>query len=304
MSKRILFFGNERLATGVSTTAPVFRGLLEAGYDVAGLIVAQKETGPSRQPRPLEIVEVAEAHGVPVLAPNSLDAARNELAAFQAEAAVLVAYGKLVPQSVIDLFPSGIINIHPSLLPKHRGSTPIESVILNGETETGVSIMRLAVQMDAGPVYAQSTYAVPAGISKYDLAEHLLKEGSNLLTQHLPDIIDGSLQPRPQDETQVTTDKQIRKEDGVIDWQRPAVQLEREIRAYLDWPRSRAKLGGVDVIITSARVAEGSGKAGELYLQGKDLGVYTSQNVLIINTLIPAGKKEMTAAAFRAGYRL
>lgn len=304
MSKRILFFGNERLATGVGTTAPVFRTLIESGYEIAALIVAQKESGPSRKPRPLEIVETAQAHDVPVLAPVNLNDAREQLLSYGAEAAVLVAYGKIVTRDIIDIFPKGIINIHPSLLPKHRGSTPIESVILNGEAETGVSIMRLDVQMDAGPIYAQSTYALPANISKYELAENLLHEGGSLLVEHLPAILDGSLEPVPQDESQATTDKRIEKNDGVLDWGKPAIQLEREIRAYLGWPRSQAKLGDTEIIVTKAHVIPGSGQAGTLYLTDKHLGIYTSKDVLIIDSLIPAGKKEMPAAAFRAGYNL
>jgi methionyl-tRNA formyltransferase len=304
MSKRILFFGNERLATGIGTTAPVFRALIENGYDIAALVVAQKETGPSRKPRPLEIVEIAEAHNIPVLAPAKLSGATGELAACGAEAAVLIAYGKLVPQSVIDLFPAGIINLHPSLLPKHRGSTPIESVILNGETETGISLMQLAVEMDAGPLYAQSHYSVPAGISKAELAQDLLEVGAQAIISLLPGILDGSCLALPQDHNQATIDKQIQKEDGIIDWRKPAVQLEREIRAYAGWPRSRTTLGGVDVIITAAHTGEGSGTPGELYKNSQGLGVYTSKGLLFIDKLTPVGKKEMSAQAFQAGYRL
>ncbi|MGC1176964.1 MAG: methionyl-tRNA formyltransferase, partial [Candidatus Saccharimonadales bacterium] len=149
-SKKIVFFGNERLATGVTTEVWTLRQLLEEGYVIAAVVVAQKNTGPSRSARPLEIVALAEKHHIPVLSPEKPADIAEKLQAFGADIGVLVAYGKIVPQSVIDIFPAGIVNIHPSLLPKHRGPTPIESAILNGDEETGVSLMKLTAQMDTG----------------------------------------------------------------------------------------------------------------------------------------------------------
>ena len=123
----LVFFGNERLATGVATTAPTLQALIEEGYRIGAVVVAQNEARPSRKYRALEIEQVAGKHGIPVIAPPKLKDkdAIKELASHGAEAAVLVAYGKIVPLDVLDFFPKGIINIHPSLLPKHRGPTPI-----------------------------------------------------------------------------------------------------------------------------------------------------------------------------------
>jgi methionyl-tRNA formyltransferase len=157
MSAKIVFFGNERLATGVTTTAPTLQALIDAGYEVCALVVAQNQSGASRKARKLEVAEIAEQHGIPVLVPAKLDDIAGQLKDYGAEIGILVAFGKIVPQAILDIFPHGIINIHPSLLPKHRGSTPIESAILFGENETGVSLMQLVQKMDAGPVYAQET---------------------------------------------------------------------------------------------------------------------------------------------------
>jgi methionyl-tRNA formyltransferase len=152
-SKTLVFFGNERLLTGLaSTDAPILSGLIDQGYNVAA-VVAHYNESKSRDKRPLEVAAIAEEHDIPVLLPDGPADIYDQLAAFHADAAVLVAYGRIVPQNIIDLFPLGIINIHPSLLPKYRGSTPIESAILNGDTTTGVSIMSLSAKMDAGPVY-------------------------------------------------------------------------------------------------------------------------------------------------------
>jgi methionyl-tRNA formyltransferase len=304
MSHRILFFGNERLATGLDTTAPTFSALIEAGYEIPALVIAQEREQASRKARGVEIGAIAENNGIPVLSPHSLlTIDREEMASYDAEAAVLVAYGRIIPQEIIDIFPRGIVNIHPSLLPKHRGSTPIESVILNGEAETGVSLMALAPEMDAGPVYAQQKLELTGAETKIELTDKLSVIGRDLLLANLPAILNGSLEPKPQDETRATYDKQIEKADGVMDFTKPAVQLEREVRAYAGWPRSRARINDIDVIITAAHAAPGSGEPGQIWQEGKKFGFYTSENTLEIDKLIPAGKKEMSSEAFLAGYR-
>jgi methionyl-tRNA formyltransferase len=303
MSKKILFFGNERLATGVSTTTPALQALIGHGYDVAAIVVAQADTGKSRQARPLEVAAVAKQHNIPLLSPVNLVAARDELAAYGADAAVLIAYGKIIPPEVLGIFPAGIINIHPSLLPLHRGSTPLENVILGGAHETGVSLMKLSEKMDTGPIYAQETLPLSGKETKQDLADRLSAIGTDMLLQDFPAILDSSLDPTPQDKTGASLDPHISKADGVIDWSKPASRLEREVRAYAGWPRSRTSLGGTDVIITAAHASEGSGTPGSLQIDGKQLGIYCGQGMLAITSLIPAGKREMPAEAFLAGYK-
>lgn len=304
-NERLVFFGNERLATGVTTTVPVLKALVNAGYEVAAVVVSQNDPASSRNARTPEIISVAEQLGIPVLAPKKTAEIKDRLNDVSATAGILVAYGKLVPQEVIDTFPRGIINIHPSLLPKHRGSAPIESAILYDESETGVSLMRLAEEMDAGPVYVQQKLPVREGISKQELADALLNLGKDILIENLPAILSGSLEPAPQDDLDATYDKQISKEAGALDTSKAAAELEREIRAYAGWPRSRVMLGTNEVIITKAHVAKGvEGLEGTLWLEDKQIGLHCSEDTLVIDSLIPAGKKEMTAGAFLAGYRL
>jgi len=303
-SQKILFFGNERLATGVHSPASTLQALIANGYQVAAVVVAQRPAARSRRERQLEVAVIAEQYGIPLLAPADLSAAREDLAAFGAGGAVLIAYGKMVPQAVLDLFPAGIVNVHPSLLPKHRGSTPIESAILDGERETGVSLMRLSAKMDAGPLYAQQRVDLTGKETKPGLANQLSALGVDMLLEHLPAILDGSAQTTPQDEAGATYDKLINKIDGQIDWNKPAERLEREVRAYAGWPRSRTKLGVTEVVITQAHTAKASGQPGSLHIQDRELGVYCGENMLIIDSLLPAGRREMPAAAFLAGYQL
>lgn len=302
-SKTILYFGNERLASGLGTDAPALRGLIDAGYTVAAVVIAQHEQAKSRQTRTLEVAEIATQHGIPVLALPSLKGAEEQLESFGAEAAVLAAYGKMVPKSIIDIFPRGIINIHPSLLPLHRGSTPIESAITDSDSETGVSLMQLVPKMDAGPVYVQAKIPLNGNETKASLAAQLNEMGAQMLLDHLPAILSGTLQPIQQDERKATTDQQLSKSDGVLDFDQPAEHLVRQVRAYGGWPRSHCHICTTPVIVTAAHAADGTGATGALWVIDKQLGFYCSEGMFVIDCLIPAGKKEMSAHDFLLGYQ-
>lgn len=304
---RLIFFGNERLATGVTTTAPILTGLIEAGYDIKA-VVSNYDAGQSRQKRELEIKHVAEEHQIPLLLPDKPSEIIDQLKTFGAEAAVLAAYGKIVPQAVIDLFPKGIINVHPSLLPLHRGPTPIESVILAGAAKTGVSLMRLTRDMDAGPVYAQSEVELTGQETKQELADRLSEIGAAMLVELLPDILRDRINAIPQDNDSATYDGLLSKADGLVDWRQPAERLAREIRAFAGWPGSRGKLGNIDVIITKAYPVPSTPpetKPGDITVvpEANAIAVVTGNGSLWITRLKPAGKREMSAGEFLTGYR-
>ena len=308
--QRLVFFGNERLATGTTTTTPVLRGLVAAGYEIAAVVVNHSQAR-SRRTRELEIETAAAELGLSLLRPERPADIIAELTALEAPAAVLVAYGQIVPQAVIDIFPRGIINLHPSLLPRHRGPVPLEAVLLAGEPTTGASVMQLARRMDAGPVLAQAQLAAPEQVSKQALAELLLAAGRDLIIDKLPGILDGSAQPQPQDDAAATYDQLIAKADGLIDWSLPATVLERQIRAYLGWPGSRTTLCHTDVIITAAHVGGNGHTASLPYRPGQvftdshgELTVQTGAGLLMIDRLKPAGGRDMDARAFIAGHPL
>ncbi len=293
-SKSLIFFGNERLSSGfVPDGAPTLEALIDAGYDVKA-VVANYEAGTSRKARTLEIEEVARKHDIPVLLPDRPKDIIDELKAFGAEIGVLVAYGRIIPQSVIDIFPKGILNIHPSLLPRYRGSIPIEQAILDGTPETGVSVMGLVKEMDAGPIYTQQTVSLSGTETKQELTQQLLSIGGQLILKVLPSALDGTAHPQPQDETQATFTSLINKADGHMDPAKPAEQLEREVRAYAVWPKSRLEAFGHQVVVTKARVA-----------QNKDDGAFiVAANpgyLEILELVAPSGKK-MSGADFMRGY--
>lgn len=300
---RLVFFGNERLATGVTTTTSTLQALLDAGYEVDAVVV-QAATGRSRKSRPLEIADVAQTHGIPLLTSASWPEIEQQLRQAQPTAAVLVAYGKLVPEHIIDLFAAGITNLHPSLLPAYRGPTPIEQAILDGATQTGVSLMRLTKAMDTGPVYGQTTATLTGHESKQDLADRLLDLGAKLLIHHLPYILAGTAKPQPQAEPQASYTPLLTVASGQLDWFKPAAQLEREVRAYLGWPGSFTELAGQRIIVTEAAVTDNGAslEAGKMIVgDDKTIRVGTADGVFVIKRLKPAGRSEMSAADFVAG---
>lgn len=301
MYKKAVFLGNERLATGVTTKAPILQALLQNGYQIQS-VIANNEAGRSRKSRQLEIADFAKENNIPVLFPENPEEIKDQLQSLDADFGILAAYGKVVPQEIISLFPRGIINVHPSLLPIHRGPTPLESVILDGDTKTGVSIMKLAKDLDAGPVYGQSELKLNGKESKQELADKLLDISAAMLVELLPDILEGSIVALPQDESSAKYDQRIDKADGLIDWAKPAQRIEREIRAYLNWPGSRTMIAEKDVIITKASVLALDGTSGTIIVRDKKIVVFCAKHALEIERLKPAGKAEMSAEAFLAGY--
>lgn len=311
-SSNLIFFGNERLSTGFSPSgAPTLEALIDAGYNVSAVVAHHSETSRSRHSRDLEIANVAKRHNIPVLLPNNPKEIIEQLAGYKSEIGVLVAYGKIIPQNIIDLFPRGILNLHPSLLPIYRGPTPIEQAILDGASKTGVSIMHLVKAMDAGPIYMQAEIHVKNHEPKQALTERLLTTGCQLMLETLGKVLSGgSLAPTPQNEALATYTSLINKEDGLINWHKPAIELERQIRAFATWPQSRAKiysqsLAPLDVIITSASLNNaGPDKLlpGQISYSASQLLVGTGAKTLQIISLKVPGKKELTAQAFANGY--
>ncbi|PLS81981.1 methionyl-tRNA formyltransferase, partial [Candidatus Saccharibacteria bacterium] len=186
-SKRLVFFGNERLSSGFTPAREdsALQALIANGYDIAA-VIAHHGGGTSRSKRELEIESIAKEYEIPVLLPNKPTDIEDELRSFNADAAVLIAYGRIIPERIINLFPRGIINIHPSLLPMYRGPIPIEQAILDGAPKTGVSVMALTKEMDAGPVYVQAEVLLSGDETKFELTRRLFAQGSSLLIQHLP----------------------------------------------------------------------------------------------------------------------
>lgn len=307
----LVFFGTEDFS------AVILSRLLDAGYGIKAVATKpDAQRGRGKQTLPPAVKTIAGEHGIPVLQPEKLNDAAGDIAAFGCQYAVLAAYGKIVPKSILNMFPGGIINVHPSLLPKYRGPSPIESAILNGDQKTGVSLMQLVEAMDAGPVYIQQEYPLSGGETRPELHDALAAVGADMLARHLPAILSGELAPEPQDETQATYCPLIKKSDGVIDWRKPAAQIERAIRAYLGWPGSRTQLFGQDVTLLEVEVSNLLLTPGEIKLaelqsvrgtasnRGNLLIVGAGDKSLAIKKLRPAGRSSMGTSDFLRGLRL
>lgn len=294
-SKTLIFFGNERLVSGLSKTdAPILRGLLARGYDIKA-IVSHHTDATSRKPRPLEVASIAEEYGIPIFLPGKPADIYSELSGINADAAVLVAYGRIISQDIIDLFPLGIINIHPSLLPHYRGPTPIESPILNGDTTSGVSIMRLGAGMDDGPVFAQETFPILETDTKFDVYEKAKNTSTKMFFEQIDSILDGSLAPQEQAHDDATVSKLLSKSDGILDPSvMTAVEAERRVRAFLGFPKTKLEILGEKRIITKAHISDT--QKTPLDMAFRD-GAFLSVDELIA----PSGKT-VSAEAFLRGY--
>lgn len=298
-NKSLVFFGTENFS------AILLLRLIAAGYDIkAAVTKPDAMSGRSAKLVAPRVKQIAFEHNIPVLQPKNLNDAVQAIAALGCDHAVLVAYGKIIPDSILALFAGGIINVHPSLLPKYRGPSPIEVAILNGDDQTGVSLIKLVSKMDAGPIYTQTKYELGGHEVRYSLYEALTEVGAKLLSEHLPAILTGSLQPASQDDTQATYCQLIKKQDGRLNWNKPGIQLEREIRAYQGWPASQTVLFNQDITVLEARVSGVSLPAGDIQTANFELIVGTGEKSLEITKLRPAGRSSMVASDFLRGLRV
>lgn len=302
MPKNIVFFGNERLASGCTTKLPILSALIKSEHTLRLIIISEKGSK-SRNKRELEVEKFASEHSIELFIPTNKDDLTKKLQQINADLGVLAAYGKIISQDVIDIFPLGIINLHPSLLPRYRGPTPIESAILNGDDETGVSIMALENGMDSGPTYSQVKLRLIGKESKQDLADGLGSLGAREILKVLKSDLSTSPQQGPP-----TICSLIQKSDSDIDLTKSAEVLEREVRAYLGWPGSKLKLElanskELEIIVTDSRVEKPISTQGEpVLIADRRFLIKTAKNYLEILNLKLPGKKEITAAEFLNGY--
>jgi methionyl-tRNA formyltransferase len=249
-SHPVVFFGTEEFS------APTLRALIDAGYRIA-YVVTKPDTarGRSKQLIAPTVKRIALEHNIPVLQPQKLIDIQTELEKLDDPVGILVSYGKILPKRTLDVFaPLGIINIHPSRLPRYRGPAPIEAAILNGDNETAISIMSLTEGMDEGPVFVQQAVKLTGSETKPKLYDQLAHRGAELLIQSLPQILSGAIRAIPQKNDDVSYTSLLRKENGNIDpTTETADEIERKVRAHLGYPKSHVTLNNDDVIITSAQ---------------------------------------------------
>ena len=296
---RIVFMGSAELAI------PSLRAILDRRDDEVVGVVSQPDrpAGRKRVPTPCPLKAFAEEQSLPVMVPEKIgepESVKN-LEALQPDLIVVVAYGQYIPARVINLAPHKAINVHPSLLPKYRGSAPIQWAIANGDELTGVSIIDVAQKMDAGDILRQETYPVGSDDTSLTLHNKLAVFGAELLLKAIDDIRNGTACRTPQDEAKAVEIRKLAKEDGKIDWTQPAAIIRNRIRAFDPWPGSTCKLpDGETLKVWRAELEGGSGEPGEVL--DDQLLVATGDAALRLTEIQPAGKKRMPAASFLNGH--
>jgi methionyl-tRNA formyltransferase len=270
-----------------------------AVHEVA-LVVCQpdKPAGRGGQLTAPPVKQLAEQLALPVIQPKSARTGelRDALTASGAELAIVVAYGKILPKDVLEALPRGCINVHASLLPKYRGAAPIQWAVIDGEAETGVSIMQLDEGMDTGPVLLERRIPLDASWTSGDLFEYLKAVGSAALPEALELVGQGRAVPREQDHTRATHARMLVKEDGVIDFTQPAAKVAARIRGVDPWPGAQALLRGHNLKLFRARVEEGRGQPGTvLAIDAAGAHVACGERAVVIAELQMPGKKRMPA---------
>lgn len=301
---RVIFLGTPEFAV-----IPLEALAHDARYQVVGVVTQpDRAIGRSRAPEPPPVKRAALQLGIPVFQPESLrdPAAAEQLAALRPHVGVVAAYGEILRKNVLGIPPHGYLNIHPSLLPHHRGPTPVPGAILAGDTETGVTVMLLDAKMDSGPILAQQPMLLPPDARSDALTEQLFTLGSALLLEALAGYIAGTLIPRPQDDSQATYTKLLNKEDGAINWGADATRIERMTRAYHPWPGAHTSWRGQPFKLIAARAHAdwvGSATPGTLLSQNDNLWVATGAGAIELLTVQPSGKRPLAAVDWWRGLK-
>ncbi len=303
-SWRIVFMGTPQ------TAATTLEQLLDGADDVVGVVTQpDRPSGRGQKRYSTPVRQVAEDHNIPVLAPEKIrdPAVIDQLRAWRPQIIVVVAYGRILPAAILELAPHGCLNVHYSLLPKYRGAAPAAWAIINGETITGVTTMKLVEKMDAGPIFLQEEVAVAPDETTASLQAKLTPVGARLLLETLQRLKEGSLAPRPQDEAGVSFAPMIKKEDGLIDWSQTASVLERRVRGFHPWPSAYTYWHGKLLKIHRAKVMakEVAANPGEVVrADGKGLWVATGSGVLSLEEVQLENKKRLPGTEFIRGARV
>jgi methionyl-tRNA formyltransferase len=301
---RTLFFGSGTVAL------PALSRLLDSGLvEIESVVTAPaRPAGRKGRLTSTPVAELAADHELTIRTPRTLrdEAVQAELATAGAELIVLADYGRIIPGAVLDLPRHGALNIHPSLLPRHRGAAPVIGTILEGDDVAGVTVMRMDEGLDTGPIVAQRYLALEGTEVAPELEARLAAMGAELLLEVLPGWLDGSVTATPQPAEGATLTRMLRREDGRLDPRKPAAELERQVRAYQPWPGSFLEHDGARLKVWAASLLaqDVSVEPGVVILTEGTLGLGTVDGVLRLDEVQPAGSRRMSGAEYRRGKRL
>src|SRR5262245_13348971 len=292
------------------TAAATLAQLIQGPDPVVGVVTQpDRPAGRGRQTTPSPVRKFAEKRSIPVIAPEKIRTAEfnHWLRQCSPEIIVVVAYGRILPKTVLDLPPRGCLNVHYSLLPKYRGAAPAAWTIINGESEGGVTTMQLVEKMDAGGIYLQEKITLTRDETTGSLQERLTPIGARLLMQTLGQVKERSLTTREQDESQATLAPILKKDDGLIVWNRPAVEIERRVRGFNPWPGSFTYLHGKLLKVHRVRMiaSENDVNPGEIIRADQgSFSVGTGSGVIALEEVQLENKRRMPGVEFIKGARI
>lgn len=272
---------------------------------VAAITQPERPAGRGRQPRPNPVRTLAESCGVRVMQPERVarEPVLREIAELNPEVIIVASYGQILPERLLQIPRKGCVNLHPSLLPRWRGASPIQYAILEGDKVTGTTLMIVVKEMDAGPILAQEQLAIKELETAGELAARLAVLSANLLVRGLPGFLRGELQPIPQDETAVTTTRRLEKSDGDVDWRSPAAALARRVLAFNPWPTCYSFWGGRQLRLLRARAVAGQETPGYVSrLEGESLLIGTSDGLLALREAQLAGGRPVPVSDLIRGH--
>lgn len=299
---KLVFLGTPEFAV------PSLEALVEAGHGVAAVYTQpDRPKGRGQQVAFPPVKECALRLGLDVRQPLKIRHCLDELAALNSDAMVVVGYGQIIPQSIIDLPRYGIFNVHASLLPRYRGAAPIQWAVANGEIVTGVSIMQIEAGLDTGPVFLTGETPIGPDETSLELAPRLAAMGARLMVKVLEEVESGTVSAEPQDHAKATLAPILTKDDGLIDWNRPACEIHNRARGFLPWPGAWTRFRGERFNVWKCRVAERvhSGVPGALFrIRRQVFATCGSQTAIELIEVQQEGRKRVTAEAFANGARI
>ncbi|MCI5585758.1 MAG: methionyl-tRNA formyltransferase [Lachnospiraceae bacterium] len=301
---RIVFMGTPDFAVGA------LQALVEAGHQVVAVVTQpDKPKGRGKEMQVTPVKACAMKHNIPVFQPAKVKTpeAVEILRGYEAELFVVAAFGQILSKEILDMPKFGCINIHASLLPKYRGAAPIQWAIIQGEKETGVTLMQMDEGLDTGAMLAKCVVPIEATDTGESLFDKLALAGAKLLIDTLPAVEAGTLNPQPQKDEESCYARMIKKEMGRLDWKKSAAELERLVRGLNSWPSAFTYLNGKTLKIWEAAVEEGNStkKPGEVAEVTKEaIKVQTGEGLLVLKNVQLEGKKRMDVKAFLLGYPL
>jgi methionyl-tRNA formyltransferase len=301
MSIRIVFMGSPDFAL------PILSALAKK-YQVVGVVTQpDRASGRGRELKPPPVKALALELNIPVMQPEKLRApeAMEQLRAWTPDLIVVAAFGQILKKDVLELPRFGCINVHASLLPRWRGAAPINAAILAGDEEIGVTIMKMDVGLDTGPMLAMKSMRLASDLTTDSALQALSQLGANLLIETLPDYFSGKLIPQAQPEDGATYAPMLKKEDGLLDFTRSAVELERRVRAMNPWPGAWFEWNGNPLKVMRASVVSGEKGlvSGSRFIVEGRPAVMSADGALALDEVQPSGRKIMSGMAFLSGVR-